>query len=71
MPFSMYDQWKTASPYDEDMEFDLECPECKSEFCEDTETLPDGYGMYCGDCGHEFEVYFKEDDLTTYYRKRS
>ena len=63
MPFSNYDQWKTASPYDDDIdwaEHGAKCPKCGSDQFEVTGSDGDlmELDLECGDCSNKwvFEI---------------
>jgi hypothetical protein len=54
-----YDQWKTASPYDDDIdwgEYGAKCPECKSDQFEVVSSDADQLEIdcECNDCSYRF-----------------
>lgn len=54
-----YDQWKTASPYDDDIdwtEYGAKCPKCNSDQFEVVSSDSDcmELDLECNDCSHKF-----------------
>ncbi len=60
----VYDDDDEWDDYDEDEEFEIECPNCGEIIGVDEETVLSGDGIECPNCGEnlEFEVEFEEDD---------
>ena len=66
-PFRGYDQWKTASPYDDEFdaieEYAVKCEKCGSEHLEvvgsDADILE--LDVECSDCSHTFIFNIPED----------
>ena len=52
-----YDQWKTASPYDDDIDLEVPCPKCDSDMVEvvDYDKWNETYSLECEECGNEFK----------------
>lgn len=54
-----YDQWKTASPYDDQVdwaEYGIDCPECECDAPEEQDCDGDTVEFWCPDCGHQFKI---------------
>jgi len=54
-----YDQWKTASPHDDQIDWGeagVECPGCGCDAPEEQGNDGDHVELWCPDCGHKFKV---------------
>jgi DNA-directed RNA polymerase subunit RPC12/RpoP len=61
-----YDQWKTASPYDDDIDwgedYGVECPECGGNvFDGEQSENKNEVVLICVDCGCEFTYNIEEE----------
>lgn len=70
-----YDQWKTASPYDDvaDLaaDYDVACPVCGGEFFEDLETADwPVVTLECSDCGHIWDQNLEAPAMSAEQEKR-
>ena len=57
MTIKGYDQWKTASPYDDELDFaemGCKCPKCGSDEYEWMDTTKEGAELTCAHCGQEY-----------------
>ncbi len=53
-----YDQWKTASPYDDQIdwgELGVKCPECECDSPEEQDNDGTHVELWCPDCGKQFK----------------
>ena len=54
-----YDQWKTASPYDDQVDWGdrgVVCPGCECVFIEENGNDGIHVEFWCPDCGHKFKI---------------